>query len=508
MKNFNLFKDLIILDIANNHFGDTKHCKNIIDQYSKTIKKNKLKCAFKFQFRDLDSFIHKKERILKNNSYTNRFLSTRLEFEKFNLLRKYIKSKNHLAACTPFDEKSVDYIEKYKFDYLKIASASAQEWPLLERVCKNKIPKIISTGGLSLKEIDKIVSFFMHKNQNFCLMHCVAIYPSNSDELNLQIIVELKKRYPNIQIGWSTHEAPDDFEPVKIAYSLGARIFEKHIGINTKKYRLNNYSLTPKLFDNWNSNLQKTKKIIGASEYLLKRKKELSTLNKLERGVYAKDNIVKNGKLNRKNTYFAFPRLKNQLSASLFTNQILITKNLAKDEPVKLDKILIPKKDNETYLKHHLHEVRAILNYSKINLGNTLDLEVSHHYGLNKLPKFGCVLINCINRKYCKKILVLTKKQRHPLHFHKRKEETFHILYGTLYSKINGKLNILEAGDKILVKPKAKHEFWAGNKGCIFEEVSTTSYKNDSFYLAKEIKNKTRSERKTNIKYKLVYKEN
>ena len=75
-----------------------------------------------------------------------------------------------------------------------------------------------------------------------------------------------------------------------------------------------------------------------------------------------------------------------------------------------------------------------------------------------------------------------------------------------MYSKINGKLNILEAGDKILVKPRAKHEFWAGNKGCIFEEVSTTSYKNDSFYLAKEIKNKTRSERKTNIKYKLVYK--
>ena len=78
MKNFNLFKDLIILDIANNHFGDTKHCKNIINQYSKTIK-NKLKCAFKFQFRDL-THLFIKERILKNNSYTNRFLN-KAEFE-------------------------------------------------------------------------------------------------------------------------------------------------------------------------------------------------------------------------------------------------------------------------------------------------------------------------------------------------------------------------------------------------------------------------------------------
>ena len=111
----------------------------------------------------------------------------------------------------------------------------------------------------------------------------------------------------------------------------------------------------------------------------------------------------------------------------MFKDQILITKNLAKDEPVKLDKILIPKKDNETHLKHHLHEVRAILNYSKINLGNTLDLEVSHHYGLNKLSKFGCVLINCINRKYCKKILVLTKNNG--IHYIFTKEKRKHFIY-------------------------------------------------------------------------------
>ena len=138
-------------------------------------------------------------------------------------------------------------------------------------------------------------------------------------------------------------------------------------------------------------------------------------------------------------------------------------------------------------------------------MGNNLDLEISHHYGLNKLSIFGCVLINCINREYCKKIIVLTENQRHPLHFHKKKEETFHILYGKLYSKLNGKLNILSPGDKILVKPKVKHEFWTNKNGCIFEEVSTTSYNNDSFYLDKTIKNKKRNERKTNVKYKLVY---
>jgi N-acetylneuraminate synthase len=505
MKNNNLFKNLVILDIANNHFGDFNHCKKIIDQYSIILKKKNVKCAFKFQFRELDTFIHKTEKEEKNNLYTNRFLSTKIEFDQFKKLTDYIKKKNHLTACTPFDETSVDYIEKYHFDYLKIASASSREWSLLERVCRNKIPKIISTGGLDIDDIDKIVSFFMHKNQKFSIMHCVAVYPSSNEILNLSIISELKKRYPNIEIGWSTHEDPWNFEPVKIAYSLGARIFEKHIGINSKKYKLNNYSLTPEAFEEWYNVIIQTKQIIGDKEYFKNREQEVETLNNLGRGVYLKNDIKKNQYLTKDLIYLAFPNLNGQLSVSKYKKELKVKKNLFSNQPIMLKDIIAKKIDNKTILKHHLHKVRAILNYSKVSLGNSLDLEISHHYGPEKISNYGCVLINCINRKYCKKILVLTERQRHPLHYHKRKEETFHIIFGTLYSKLNGKLNILKPGDKLLVKPRIKHEFWAGKEGCVFEEVSTTSYTDDSFYLDKIIKNKTRDQRKTTIKYKLVY---
>lgn len=44
MKNNYLFKNLIVLDIANNHFGDFDHCKKIIDQYSSIIKKKNKMC--------------------------------------------------------------------------------------------------------------------------------------------------------------------------------------------------------------------------------------------------------------------------------------------------------------------------------------------------------------------------------------------------------------------------------------------------------------------------------
>ena len=78
--------------------------------------------------------------------------------------------------------------------------------------------------------------------------------------------------------------------------------------------------------------------------------------------------------------------------------------------------------------------------------------------------------------------------QKHPLHFHKRKEETFHIISGELVSILDYKKHVLFPGDLIDVKPGTWHEFYATNKSCIFEEISTTSYKDDSFYQDPRIK--------------------
>ena len=107
-----------------------------------------------------------------------------------------MKKNDLLTACTPFDENSVNVIEKSKFDFLKIASVSSNDFSLLKRVVKNKIPKIISTGGLNLFEIDKIVRLMKKYSQTFSLMHCISIYPSEDFDLQISFIKSLKKRYP------------------------------------------------------------------------------------------------------------------------------------------------------------------------------------------------------------------------------------------------------------------------------------------------------------------------
>ena len=76
-------------------------------------------------------------------------------FEIFKFIQR-INSRHLVPRSMRFNFKN----EEFGFDILKIASVSALDFNLHERACKNKIPKIISTGGLKLEDIDKIVNFY------------------------------------------------------------------------------------------------------------------------------------------------------------------------------------------------------------------------------------------------------------------------------------------------------------------------------------------------------------
>ena len=493
-----IFKDLFILDMANNHYGDISHAKKIVRLFSDVQNKHKIKATIKFQFRDLPNFVHKKYRD-RDIKYVRRFLDTRLSDENFLRLFKFIRKNNFLTSCTPFDEKSVTKIEKFGFDILKIASASALDFNLHERVVKNRIPKIISTGGIKIDDIDKIVSFYSKKNQKFAIMHCVSIYPTENKKLNLKFIQNLKDRYNDIPIGWSTHEDPGENLPGAIALAFGASIFEKHIGIESKKYPLNRYSITPTKLDKWLESFNKSKFMIGKYEKDIFNE-EISTIKSLSRGVFARNNIKKNTKLSEKNIYFAFPLEKNQLSSQNLKKNTILKTNISKDSPIKVNDVIFDKNLLAEYrVRSYLHKAKAMLNYNNIKVGKYFDLEISHHSGIENFEKVGCFLFNIVNREYAKKLLVMLPNQKHPSHFHKTKSETFIVISGSL-KLVDGKRKyILHPGEIVHLKKSSWHEFKAGINGCIFEEISTTSFKKDSFYKNKKIKKMERDERKTYV---------
>ena len=89
-------------------------------------------------------------------------------------------------------------------------------------------------------------------------------------------------------------------------------------------------------------------------------------------------------------------------------------------------------------------------------------------------------------------------KQKHPEQFHKKKEETFHILYGDLDLYLDDKLYKLHVGSTITIKKGVRHKFHT-SKGCVFEEISSTHYLDDSYYTDNVINQN--SNRKTLFKH-------
>ena len=490
------FNDIYVLDLANNHQGNVDHALNIIRDHGAVLQKHGVRAGIKFQFRQMDTFIHPDHHANSDNKHIPRFLSTWLKPDQYKTLLDEVRKHNLMSICTPFDEESVDVITDMGFDIIKVASCSATDWPLLEKVSQAALPVIVSSGGLTVSQIDDVVSFFEHRGVDFALMHCVSIYPTPSDLCNLANIRMLRERYPNLVVGWSTHEDPDDTAPVMVAIGQGAEMYERHVGLNTDKYTLNAYSSTPEQVDLWIAASRKAIALNGIKERPAPQSVETESIDSLRRGVFAKTPIKKGTKLSRELVYFAMPYTDGQLSSGHWNEAIVAQASFKADIALLESALEIPKVTDAQVIKSAVHEVKALLNVARVVLNSDFEVEYSHHFGVGKFLEIGAVIITCINRDYCKKILVQLPNQKHPEHYHKRKEETFQVLWGELHSVIDGRHHVLYPGDTALVLPGVWHHFWT-ETGCVFEEISSTHYNNDSVYRDPNINKMTREERKT-----------
>ncbi len=488
------FTDLFTFEMANNHQGDIAHGKSIIMAVGDIARRHHLKAAIKFQFRDLDTFIHPKHQKKSDNKHVPRFLSTRLSESQFRELIVIARKEKLLVMVTPFDEASVTTAEKLDVDILKVASCSATDFPLLARIAETRKPVIASTGGLSLKEIDNLVTFLDHRYVHFAIMHCVSIYPTPTDKLQLGMITTLRRRYPNLTIGFSTHESPDITENIQLAYVAGARVFEKHIGVATPKIKLNTYSATPEQAEAWVSAWERARAALGGSEKILDAE-EKKDLEVLMRGVYAKRPIKKAESIKSSSIYFAFPIEPGQLPSGRFIEGLVADRAYKKDEAIS-GKVRVDEFSPKEVIYQTIHTVKGMLNEAGVPIAPEFHVELSHHYGLDNFDKYGIVIIDCINREYCKKIIIQIAGQMHPYHHHRKKEETFHLLSGELEMELDGRRKTLRHGDIQVIQRGVKHRFWT-DTGAIFEEISTTHFNDDSIYEDPKIARMPREERKT-----------
>jgi sialic acid synthase SpsE/D-lyxose ketol-isomerase len=479
---FQIPTPLIVLEMANNHMGDMEHGFAVIRAFGEVRRKHSFPMAIKLQYRDLDTFIHPTMQGRDDIKYIKRFSDTRLSRADFDRLVDEIRNQGFLAMSTPFDEASVDVIESQKLDIIKVASCSFTDWPLLERIVQTDCSIIASTAGAELDDIDRVVSFFQHRAKDFAILHCVGEYPTPDERMHLSQLDFLQRRYPSVRIGLSTHENPVNTDTVKIAIAKGATIFEKHVGLPTAQYPVNAYSASPEQVDAWLSSAEYALTVCGEGQVRHpENPAESASLRSLRRGVFARRAIAQGEIAKREDVYFAFPPADDQCTAtdwSKYTEFTVIA-------PIAVDGALtlVNSVRNETRVAilSIAQRVKAFLKESQVVIPGSAELEISHHYGLDRFDDVGLTLITVVNRHYCKKLLITLPGQSHPEQYHKQKEETFHILYGDLTLLLDGQSRQCKPGDVITIEPGTCHAF-SSHAGAVIEELSTTHFMDDSFY--------------------------
>jgi sialic acid synthase SpsE/mannose-6-phosphate isomerase-like protein (cupin superfamily) len=492
-------KPLLIFDLANNHNGSLEHGKRIIFEISKLRNPNNYPIAVKFQYRDLPNFIHPEFRTRRDIKYVDRFLSTQMTWDEFKELKDFASGLGLLTACTPFDESSVNKIKDHQFDILKIASASFTDWSLLEAVTIWNGPIVASTAGATQFEIDRVVAFLKNRKKDFALMHCVAAYPTLDSDLQLNRISRLRERYLDLPIGYSTHEDPDNLIAAPIAIAKGAVILERHVGLEGGTVALNQYSTSVENLNSWIQSLIDANDMMGAKDsWNMVNESEQEALKSLRRYAFAKQDITKGSKIELGQIFFAIPGEVDQVQA----NNLGKYEEFIATSSIKAGSAILNSNmthgSNESKVIDIRNLILQLVEKSRVSVPRNAVLEISHHYGIDKFDEFGVCMITVINREYCKKLLFLLPGQSHPPMFHKKKDETFFLVYGDVKLVLDHCEVPFSLGDTAVIYPNVVHEMSSQN-GAIIEEVSSTHFLDDSFYLDDAISKD--NSRKTFVQY-------
>lgn len=224
------YPTFIVAEMSGNHNQDIKRAYKIIDEAAKAGVD-----AIKLQTYTPDTmtidcknnfFQIKSNKAWKGQTLYELYKKAYTPWEWQEKFKKYGEKKGLVVFSTPFDDTSVNFLEKLKVVIYKVASFEITDHELLKKIAKTKKPVIISRGMSSLKEIrDAIRILKANGTSQLAVLHCVSAYPAATSDMNLATIADIQKRFKVVS-GLSDHTLGITAASTSIA--LGASIIEKH----------------------------------------------------------------------------------------------------------------------------------------------------------------------------------------------------------------------------------------------------------------------------------------
>ncbi len=270
-------KIFLIAEIGINHNGDMNIAKQLID--------NAVECGFdavKFQKRTID-IVYSKDDLDKFRESpwgtTQREQKEGLEFseKQYDEINKYCMDKKIIWFASAWDVKSLEFLDKYNLDYHKIASAMIIDKNFLNEVAKRKKHTFISTGMSTINDIESAVEIFRKHKTSFELMHCVSTYPAKPEDINLNTIPEMKKKF-NCNIGYSGHENGVIISVAASMYNITS--LERHITLDRTMYGSDqSASIEMTGMKNLVESIKKAQAALGENKmgYIMKEEKEIAS---------------------------------------------------------------------------------------------------------------------------------------------------------------------------------------------------------------------------------------
>jgi sialic acid synthase len=258
----------VIAEVGQNHQGDPEEAHRYVEEFSRAGAS-----ALKFQMRTNQKLFTQRA-LQKPYNSNNAFAPTygehrealELPEEVHAALIQHCRDLGVDYMCTPFDEWSLEGLERIGCDCYKVASFDLGNLPFLSKIASTGKPVVMSVGGGRLEQIAASVSLFLEFGNPVTLLHCVSQYPVDYKNLNLRAITTLKNKFPSVQVGLSDHFNGILSGP--LGALLGAEVFEKHVTFNrAQKGSDHSFALELEGFRKFARDIRRAPEMLGDGEY-------------------------------------------------------------------------------------------------------------------------------------------------------------------------------------------------------------------------------------------------